>query len=271
MVESSRRTQANRVLVTEGLSVSYGGVRALDGVDLEVRAGEMVGLIGPNGAGKTTFIDAMTGMTPSDGRLLLGDTDLTGVAPHRRARAGLARTWQSLELFGDLTVRENLTVVMDKARPGGIIRDLIWPRQSKIDEECDRILDRLDLADVAERTPDELSLGQRKVVGVARGLAARPTVLLLDEPAAGLDSSESVELGERLAKLRDGGLPILLVDHDMGLVLTYCDYIYVLEFGRIIAEGDPSSIRTNDRVIQAYLGRSAGVQAAGAAMLEKHN
>ncbi len=224
------------LLEVRDLSVRFGGVRAVDGVDLDVDAGALVGLIGPNGAGKTTLIDALTGFVPARGEVRFDGRDLSGLAPHRRARAGLVRTWQSLELFDDLTVEENLSVAADDA------------------DAVAEALAVVDLAEVAGRLPTELSQGQRKLVGVARALAAGPSLICLDEPAAGLDSTESVALGERLRAIVDGGTAILLVDHDMGLVLSVSDHVAVLEFGQVIAEGSPAEVRADERVVAAYLG-----------------
>jgi branched-chain amino acid transport system ATP-binding protein len=226
-------------LEVRDLSVRFGGVRAVDGVDLDVGAGLLVGLIGPNGAGKTTLIDALTGFVPAKGQVRFDGRDLAGLAPHRRARAGLVRTWQSLELFDDLTVAENLSVATADA------------------DAVAHALATVELDDVADRLPTELSQGQRKLVGVARALAARPSVLCLDEPAAGLDSEESLELGRRLRSIVDTGTSILLVDHDMGLVLGVSDDVYVLEFGQVIAQGPPAAIRADERVVAAYLGAPA--------------
>ena len=175
----------------------------------------------------------------------------------QRARAGLARTWQSSELFDDLTILENLQVAAERVTIAGFIRDLFKPRNDDVSELM-AILASLDLDHAAHLLPTELSHGQRKLVGVARSLAAKPKVLLMDEPAAGLDTEESRELGTRIRGLVDGGLSVLLIDHDMGLVLTICDYLYVLDFGQLIAEGTPAEIRADDKVIGAYLGQRHG-------------
>jgi branched-chain amino acid transport system permease protein len=226
------------VLRVDDLSVSFGGVHALREVTLEVREGELVGLIGPNGAGKTTLIDAVSGFVGYTGRVALSGADIGGLPPYERARRGLGRTWQSTELFDDLDVRENLTVA---SRGGADTRALA--------------LVGLDWA--AEAMPAQLSMGQRKLVGVARGLAAQPRLLCLDEPAAGLDTRESAELGTCLRGLADQGQSMLLIEHDMGLVLGICDRVVVLEFGQVIADGPPEVVRTDPRVIAAYLGESA--------------
>jgi len=242
------------MLSSTGLTVTFGGKNAVASLDLKVEQGQLVGLIGPNGAGKTTTIDALTGFVPSRGVVSFDGREIETLSSTSRARAGLARTWQSSELFDDLTILENLQVAAERVTVGGFIRDLFKPRNDDVSELM-AILDSLDLAHSAHLLPTELSHGQRKLVGVARALAAKPKVLLLDEPAAGLDTEESQELGTRIRGLVDGGLSILLIDHDMGLVLTICDYLYVLDFGQLIAEGTPAQIRTDEKVIGAYLGQ----------------
>ena len=228
------------VLRVAGLSVAFGGVHALSDVSLEVREGELVGLIGPNGAGKTTLVDAASGFVASTGRVELGGADLGRLEPYERARRGLARTWQSTELFDDLDVRENLTVAAKDVTAG--------------DPSAEQALGLVGLDWAAEAMPAQLSMGQRKLVGVARALAAKPRLLCLDEPAAGLDTRESAELGACLRDLADQGQSMLLIEHDMGLVLGICDRVVVLEFGRVIADGPPEAVRTDPLVIAAYLG-----------------
>jgi branched-chain amino acid transport system ATP-binding protein len=245
------------VLETTGLSVSFGGLRAVDGVELDVEPGQIVGLIGPNGAGKTTFVDALTGFVPASGLIRFDGRDITRLPANRRAHRGLTRTWQSLELFDDLTVAENLQVAAERASVAHVVADLFRPHRPRESQAVDDALQRLDLTGVADRLPTELSQGQRKLVGVARALASRPKLVCMDEPAAGLDTSESEALGRRLRGMVDGGVTILLIDHDMGLVLSVCDYVYVLEFGRLIARGTPAEIRGNDLVLAAYLGEKA--------------
>ena len=242
------------LLETSNLSVAFGGLKAVDDVSITIEQGQLVGLIGPNGAGKTTFIDGLTGFVPMGGRIAFDGQDLAGTPPHVRARAGLVRTWQSLELFDDLTVAENLRVAAEPSSAKGFVLDLFRPTRTKTVDAVDRALQQLDIVDLADRQPDALSQGQRKLVGVARALAASPKLVLMDEPAAGLDTAESQDLGRRLRRIVDDGTTIFLIDHDMGLVLTVCDYIYVIEFGRLIAQGTPSEIRTDERVITAYLG-----------------
>jgi branched-chain amino acid transport system permease protein len=226
------------VLSVTGLSVAFGGVRALREVTVEVREGELVGLIGPNGAGKTTLVDAISGFVRCTGQVELSGSDIGGLPAYQRARRGLGRTWQSTELFDDLDVGENLTVAA---------RDGSGPKPAQA-------LDLVGMGWAAEAMPADLSMGQRKLVGVARALAARPRLLCLDEPAAGLDTRESQELGARLRALADQGQSMLLIEHDMGLVLGICDRVIVLEFGQVIAEGRPDVVRQDPRVIAAYLG-----------------
>jgi branched-chain amino acid transport system ATP-binding protein len=242
------------LLEAEDLSVTYGGLAALSEVSLNVERGTLVGLIGPNGAGKTTMIDAITGFASARGRLTFDGSSVDGLPPHVRARRGLARTFQSIELFADLSVRENLLVAAERPAWWSAFADLVHPRRASHDNGVDRALDLLGLTPLADRLPGEISLGQRKLVGLARTLAGEAKLALLDEPAAGLDTRESHELGHTLRSVVDDGVALLLVDHDMGLVLSVCDYVYVLDFGRVIAEGRPEAVRRNDAVISAYLG-----------------
>ncbi|MCF2525884.1 ABC transporter ATP-binding protein [Yinghuangia soli] len=250
------------MLATRGLSVRYGGVLANDDVCIDVGAGEIVGLIGPNGAGKTTFVDAVTGFASHTGTIELGGVRLDSVPAHRRRRLGLARTWQSGELFTDLTVAENLAVVVERAGLRGVFDDLVGRRRRgrrtradpAIDPAIDQALDLVGLAASADRRPEELSLGQQKLVGVARALVGSARVLLLDEPAAGLDTEESAEFGRELRRIAVAGPGVLLIDHDMALVLEVCDRLYVMDFGRIIAAGTPYDVSRDEQVVAAYLG-----------------
>lgn len=236
------------LLSADGIGVRYGGVVALDEAGFEVRSGEILGLIGPNGAGKTTCIDALSGFAPATGTVTLGGRRIDGLEPHKRSRLGLGRTFQGIELYDDLTVRENVAVGIVAAahRPGG--------GAAPSDTEIDRLFGTLHLDEVADRSVSELSQGRRQLVSVARALAGRPRIVLLDEPAAGLDSTESRWLGERLKAVRDAGVTVLMVDHDMELVLEICDRIVVVDLGRVIAAGTPAEIQSNPEVVRAYLG-----------------
>lgn len=247
------------LLSVDGLTVTYGGVTAVDAVTFAVREAHVTGLIGPNGAGKTSLIDALTGYTrPASGRVLLDGTDITRRPTYWRARQGLSRTFQSVELFDDLTVRENLLTARERTAAAGL-GGLASLRRRSAAHAADvaRALELAGLESVADRYPSQLALGQRKLVGVARALASRPRLVLLDEPAAGLDSDESEEFGARLRSLADDGVGVLLVDHDMGLVLGTCDQVMVLDFGRLIASGPADEIRQDPVVISAYLGSEA--------------
>lgn len=244
------------LLRTRGMSVTFGGLRAVDEVDITVESGKLVGLIGPNGAGKTTFIDGITGFVPTTGVIEFKGQEINGLPVHKRARIGLGRTWQSLELFDDLTVEENVLVAAQRQTAKDFLADLVRPNRKRDRSGVDYAFEVLGIADLAQKYPNEISQGQRKLVSAARALAARPDLVCMDEPAAGLDTSESQELGRRLRSIIDAGITIFLVDHDMGLVLDVCDYIYVIEFGVKIAEGRPDEIRKNPKVVEAYLGSS---------------
>jgi sulfate-transporting ATPase len=229
------------LLEVQGLSVHYGGVIAVNDVSFSVTEGQIVGLIGPNGAGKTTFIDALGGFTRYRGHVALGGRPLDDLAPHLRASQGLGRTFQSIDLYEDLSVAENVVVGQHLARDKGA-------------EQLAVVLNSLGLYALRDRNVGELSQGQRQLVSVARALAGEPRLLLLDEPAAGLDSSESEWLAGRLRDVRDTGVTIILIDHDMSLVLGLCDELYVLNFGSLIASGTPDQIRIDPLVVDAYLG-----------------
>lgn len=257
MPERPAATGPDPVLRTEGLTVRFGGLLAVDDVTLECQRGQLTGLIGPNGAGKTTFIDAVTGFLPNNasGRVLVEGEDVFGRVPHRLAHDGLTRTWQTLELFDDISVRSNLDVASERLTLGGAVRDFFRPRRGS--DRVDEVLDLLDMHDIAERQPRELSQGQRKMVGVGRALVAASTrILLLDEPAAGLDKSETEWFGDQLRCLVDQGYTMLLIDHDMGLVLNVCDHIHMLVFGKLVSSGSPEEMRNDPEVLAAYLGHS---------------
>jgi branched-chain amino acid transport system ATP-binding protein len=230
------------------VSVRFGGLQALNGVDLEVAAGEVHGLIGPNGAGKTTLFNVITGLQrPTRGRVLIGTRDVTVAKPHLRSRLGLGRTFQRLELFGSLSARENVQMaaeVQQRGRANG----------RSAAEEAEHQLARVGILHVADEPTDSLPTGLARLVEMARALATSPTVLLLDEPSSGLDAEESQALGQVLVQLASEGMGVLLVEHDMALVMAVCSRVDVLDSGEIIARGDPASVRANPAVQEAYLG-----------------
>ena len=243
-----------RGLAIRGLTVAYGGLLANDRVTFDVRPGEVVGLIGPNGAGKSTIVDAVSGFVPYHGTVTLAGRSLDGLAAHRRKHLGLARTWQSVELFDDLTVHANVAVADDAVTIASFMLDIVRPRRARHRDNIDRVLAAVGLDDVADCYPGELSLGQRKRLGVARALAGSPVAVLLDEPAAGLDSAERQHFGAQLRGLAAEGLAVLLIEHDVDLVLKACDRVAVLDFGVVIASGPPADIRRDPLVAAAYLG-----------------
>lgn len=249
----SETATAERLLETAGLSVRYGGVTANADIGITVSSGEIVGLIGPNGAGKTTFVDAVTGFTKSTGVVTLQGSRLDGASPHRRRRAGMARTWQAGELFTDLSVAQNLAVAVQPVGLRALLSDVVNGSRPPADV-IDTALQLVGLTDVADRRPGELTLGQQKLVGVARALVGGTRLVLLDEPAAGLDTHESREFGVELQRIAATGIGVLLIDHDMSLVLEVCHRVYVLDFGKVIAHGTPEEILSDPAVVAAYLG-----------------
>jgi ABC-type branched-subunit amino acid transport system ATPase component len=248
-------SESSPLLATTDLSVRYGGVVALDQVSMAVRQGHIVGLIGPNGAGKTTLVDALTGFASYTGSVDFAGRRMDGRSAHLRAGYGMSRTFQSGVVFDDLTVAENMLV--GERHSAGAIASL-WAtftgRGTRLRPETTELIDSLDLGPVLNSRVSDLSQGYRKLVSVAQALACRPQLVLLDEPAAGLDAYESQWLGARLRAVRDGGVTILLVDHDMELVMGVCDEIIVLDFGKVIAVGEPAKVRNDERVVAAYLG-----------------
>jgi branched-chain amino acid transport system ATP-binding protein len=237
------------LLEARGLQVHFGGVRAVDGVDLVVSKGEILGLIGPNGAGKTTLVNALSGFQkPTAGTVRMNGRDVTGLSPHRLARRGLARTFQSVRLFPGLTVLENVEL-------GGVGVGMRRPAARKWARE---LLERMKLADMADLYGVGLPHGLERRLGIVRALAAKPSFLLLDEPAAGLNEQESDELVGSLTLIRDDfSCALVVIEHDMRLIMRLCERIQVLDHGKTISIGPPSQVRSDPAVLTAYLGRRA--------------
>ncbi|MEQ1786337.1 MAG: ABC transporter ATP-binding protein [Acidimicrobiales bacterium] len=244
------------LLEVEQVSVDFGGVRALHMVDLDVEAAQATGLIGPNGAGKTTLFNAICGLQSIDrGRVILAGREISRVTAHKRARLGIARTFQRLEVFGSMTARDNVRVAADVRRR--------WARRAgraatgAPEMRTEEILDRVGLRAVADDRVDALPTGLARLVEVGRALASEPQVLLLDEPSSGLSEEETRSFATLLRSLAGEGLAVLLVEHDVELVMSVCSRIHVLDFGRVIASGSPEEIQGNAAVQSAYLGTTS--------------
>jgi branched-chain amino acid transport system ATP-binding protein len=235
------------LLDVEHITVRFGGNMALNEVSLSAEAGSVTALIGPNGAGKTTLFNAITGLLrPDRGRVVVDGHDVSRMAPYKRARYGMARTFQRLELFSNLSVRENVLVAAE-TRAG-------WARERLAKAAVDDVIARVGLVDRAGARVDQLPTGKARLVELARALVTKPKLLLLDEPASGLDDSESAEFGRLLRELAGSGVAVLLVEHDVHLVMNVADVIHVLDFGQILAVGTPDEIRRDEAVLNAYLG-----------------
>ena len=236
------------LLDVQGVNVHFGGHHAVRDVDLDVDTGVVTGLIGPNGAGKTTIFNVITGLLePSAGRVVLDGVDLSGKPPHQRARRGMARTFQRLEVFGSLSAYENVLTAAEihRSHAGG-------NRDSR--RVAEEVIDRIGIRGVANDRVDAMPTGLARLVELGRALATEPRVLLLDEPASGLDDAESETFAELLVDLARGGMAVLMVEHDVALVMRVCHWIHVLDFGAIIATGTAGEIQANELVLDAYLG-----------------
>ncbi len=252
---------ANLILSTENLGITFGGLKAVSEVNLNVYKNEIVGLIGPNGAGKTTVFNMLTGVyEPTEGRILLNGTVINGKKPHDIVSMGIARTFQNIRLFKALTVAENVAVAFNKDLKTSIVSSIFrtgkfYKEEKKVYEKALNILKIFSLEDYANEKADNLPYGKQRKLEIARAMATSPQLLLLDEPAAGMNDTETAELMQTIATIREKfNISILLIEHDMNLVLGICEKLNVLEYGRMLASGNPQDVIKDEKVIRAYLG-----------------
>ncbi len=245
------------LLQVEKATVEFGGLRALSDVDLDVDEGQITGLIGPNGAGKTTMFNVICGLQETTtGAVLFDDEDVGTKGPHERARLGIGRTFQRLEIFGSLTVRENVLAAAE------IRKRWSGDKEARPQDDADRIVNLVGLRSLADERSDAMSTGVCRLMELGRALATRPRLLLLDEPSSGLDENESEDFAQLLERLSSEGLAVLIVEHDVDLVMRLCSRIHVLDFGRKIAAGTAAEVQANEAVQAAYLGTAEGDDAA---------
>jgi branched-chain amino acid transport system ATP-binding protein len=249
------------LLKVDNVGIQFGGLKAVSGVNAELYQGELIGLIGPNGAGKTTFFNLLTGVyVPTEGQISLNSEKLNGLAPYQITRKGISRTFQNIRLFGELSVLDNVKVAYHSLAKHSILSSILrlpshFSGEKEMEEKAIEFLKIFKLDGLKDEAAKNLPYGQQRRLEIARALAAHPKLLLLDEPAAGMNPQETKELMELIAFIRkEFNLTILLIEHDMPLVMGICERIYVLDHGQLIAHGSPEEIRNNPKVIEAYLG-----------------
>jgi ABC-type branched-subunit amino acid transport system ATPase component len=252
------------MLTLTDVSRHFGGLQALQGVAMRVPADRVVGLIGPNGAGKTTLINCISGLDhPSSGNIEFDGRDISKTPPHRITRLGIARTYQNIRLFGELTVLDNLLIGQHGQGHSTVLGSLAFlpgyrHEERQLRDRAMTLLERFEMADLASARAGNLPYGDQRRLEMARALATNPQMVLLDEPTAGMNAVETAALGEQVVKLRAEGLAVLVIEHDMSLIQQVCDEVYVLNFGQIIAHGTTTEVQRNPAVIEAYLGQDDG-------------
>jgi len=260
LARSRRESSSMDILIANGVTMEFGGVRAVNHVDLTVRQGQILGIIGPNGSGKTTFFNVLTGIyKPTAGQFLYQGRDITGWPPHRIVQAGIARTFQNIRLFGNMSVLENVLVgehTKLKATLGGVLARTPAQKQDEAQarEKAEELLQFVGLADKADEFAANLAYGEQRRLELARALAAQPSLLLLDEPTAGMNPGEASQVMELIHSIRDLGVTIVLIEHNMQVMMGTAEWIVALDAGSKIAEGTPKEIQYNEQVIRAYLG-----------------
>jgi ABC-type branched-subunit amino acid transport system ATPase component len=271
VLDEAPRGASGPILSTDGLTVRFGGITALDEVSLQIRPGEIVGLLGPNGAGKTTLFNAISGFVPLDeGRIVLDGREIQRLFPYERVAAGLGRTFQHVRLFRSLSVQDNLLIAQHRHLHTSAIAAMLrlpsWRRdEARAREMVERMLELIDLRPWRDRRPIELSYGTTRFLELATVLSLQPKILLLDEPATGIQQKEVEALGPMLRRVRDEtGCAIVLIEHDMGLLFGVAERVYALDFGKVIAEGTPTEVAEDPLVLESYLGRTRRESGASA-------